>query len=244
MSTQDRLDPPGAAIDGPQPAKTPKRDVVISEVTSEDLEEITKVFWDAFAPIFPFDKVEPLDRRPSDEVRLARTIRRKAFFTQAPGSVTFKAVDRQTGEVLGFASWTVPDYTQKTHPHLKNDSLIKTEEDRDAWEGVDVPLWNSMWQSWVDYKAEILQGRKHWFLAPLCVKQAAQGQGVGKALINYIITKADAAEPPEIIYLDASKQGQLLYKSVGFEYIGDMSRAFPGMVRWEKGRQTGNGLRP
>ena len=82
------------------------------------------------------------------------------------------------------------------------------------------------------FSAILIRSTIHRLLAPLGIKPSAQGQGVGSRLLEYVNKIVDSSDSPVPIYLDASKAGQPVYLKAGYEYFGDRSREFPGMVRW------------
>jgi hypothetical protein len=67
-------------------------------------------------------------------------------------------------------------------------------------------------------------GRPFWLLEILCVDPAAQGLGVGKALLAWGFERADRDRLP--IYLEATKAGKPVYERAHFETVGDI--VFPG----------------
>jgi ribosomal protein S18 acetylase RimI-like enzyme len=75
----------------------------------------------------------------------------------------------------------------------------------------------------------------HWYLFILGTEQAAQGQGLGSALLAQALTRLDAAGLPA--YLESSNERNLaLYSRHGFEVAGEV--AIPGGPRiWPMWRE-------
>lgn len=77
----------------------------------------------------------------------------------------------------------------------------------------------------------------HWYLFALGVRPSCQRQGIGKALLNYLLAQADASLLP--CYLDTANPANLpYYAPYGFEVIGERRVAtreetltFWGMLR-------------
>ncbi len=60
----------------------------------------------------------------------------------------------------------------------------------------------------------------HWYLFALAVQPGCQRQGVGKALLSYLLAQADSSVLP--CYLDTANPANLLYYAAyGFEVIGE-----------------------
>lgn len=53
------------------------------------------------------------------------------------------AEDRETKELLGWAGYVRPEACRKPHPWITEDEEVKTDEDQEAWEGVDRAHFNS-----------------------------------------------------------------------------------------------------
>jgi ribosomal protein S18 acetylase RimI-like enzyme len=79
------------------------------------------------------------------------------------------------------------------------------------------------------------QDRSHWYLFILGTEQAAQGRGLGSALLAQVLARVDADGMPA--YLESSSERNLaLYGRHGFEIIDEV--AIPGGPRiWPMWRQ-------
>ena len=77
--------------------------------------------------------------------------------------------------------------------------------------------------------------RSHWYLFILGTEQAAQGRGLGSALLSHMLARVDAEQMPA--YLESSSERNLaLYGRHGFEVTSEV--AIPGGPRiWPMWRQ-------
>lgn len=102
-----------------------------------------RVFWSSFSIIFPFHEVEPDSIRAPEETRLRRAVHRQKAVLANPDSLTLVAKNKETGEIVGYAGYLKPSGCFKPHPWIAEDESLVTEEDKEAWEGVDRKHWNS-----------------------------------------------------------------------------------------------------
>ncbi len=61
---------------------------------------------------------------------------------------------------------------------------------------------------------------RHWHVGPIGVHPAAQGRGVGKALLNAFLAMADEHRSPAFLETDVDKNVEL-YEKFGFEVVGE-----------------------
>jgi ribosomal protein S18 acetylase RimI-like enzyme len=72
------------------------------------------------------------------------------------------------------------------------------------------------------------QDRSHWYLFILGTEQAAQGRGLGSALLAHVLARVDADRMPA--YLESSSERNIaLYGRHGFEITSEV--AIPGGPR-------------
>lgn len=72
-----------------------------------------------------------------------------------------------------------------------------------------------------DYLAAHHPKEPHYYLAAIGVRHGFQGRGLGKALMNPVLAKADAEGMPA--YLESSKPENVpIYRSVGFEVTQEL----------------------
>jgi len=71
----------------------------------------------------------------------------------------------------------------------------------------------------------------HWYLGVLGTRQAAQGKGVGSALLAPILERCDEEGVPA--YLESSKHANIaFYRRHGFEVTGEIALPFGGPSVW------------
>jgi hypothetical protein len=121
------------------PHTSTSTDTVSSSLSSQIL-----IFWSSFSIIFPFHLTEPLTGRPTDPIRLHRTVHRQKAVLANPGHLTLVAEDRESKEILGWAGYVRPEACRKPHPWIVEDDALAagTDEDREAWEGVERQYFN------------------------------------------------------------------------------------------------------
>jgi hypothetical protein len=100
------------------------------------------IFWSAFSPFYPFDSTEPLSQRACHPIRLRRAVHRQKKALDNPGYLILIAEEEQTKEIVGWAGYIKPEACRLSHPWIAEDETLKTDEDREAWEGVDRKVHN------------------------------------------------------------------------------------------------------
>lgn len=109
-----------------------------------------RIFWSSFSVIFPFNLTEPPSSRPSEPIRLSRAIHRQKAVLANPKYLTLVAEtqsgegDQEKKEVVGWAGYLRPEGCKDPHPWIVDDDEFEkgTEEDREAWEGVERKYFN------------------------------------------------------------------------------------------------------
>jgi len=76
------------------------------------------------------------------------------------------------------------------------------------------------------YWNRFLDRANRWHVQSLVVGPEWQGKGVGRLLMNEALKKAQAERI--IAGLSSSPQGEMLYRKLGFELLGDFSRRVGG----------------
>lgn len=152
--------------------------------------------------------------------------RRVESFSKDPQTKSFKAVDRETGAIIGAAKWSI---------HAEEEEIDKTveEESKGGVEAFRVPelreeVASAFYKGLLEGKREIMgikedDGGKVTKLKPrvdlesLFTHPDYQGKGVGKALLQRCIQ--DAETLGLVAYLEATEEGLPLYTKSGFESI-------------------------
>ncbi|KAH6683874.1 acyl-CoA N-acyltransferase [Halenospora varia] len=84
-------------------------------------------------------------------------------------------------------------------------------------EGADTQIANHFFGSLFKRHAEIMEGKKHWYLEILGTRPEYQGKGAAGRLLRWGIGKAD--EEGVEVYLEASPDGKPIYEYLGFEEV-------------------------
>lgn len=151
--------------------------------------------------------------------------RRTESFGKDPLAKSFKAVDRETGAIIGAARWSI---------HAEEETIEKTVEE-ESGHGVEafrvpelrVDVASAFYRDLFQGKREVmgikeedgrvLKLKPRVDLESLFTHPDHQGKGVGKALLQRCIQ--DAEELGLVAYLEATEEGLPLYAKNGFETI-------------------------
>ncbi|KAL1589293.1 hypothetical protein WHR41_02294 [Cladosporium halotolerans] len=170
----------------------------------------------AFAnDVFNARLAKPNGTPAQHEEYLQWRIRRNERRMAKPGGTWFKAVDAETGEVVGCTGVQAPGpeegegeangEVQEAEPEIFNGEFMR--EWHEAMEKV---------------RKECMGERQdYWYVVSMVVHPDRQGKGIGKRLLEKDCELADAAG--QDIYLEASPAGKKLYLNAGFEVIGEKS---------------------
>lgn len=152
--------------------------------------------------------------------------RRVESFSKDTQAKSFKAVDRETGAIIGAARWSI---------HADEEVIDKSveEESRGGVEAFRVPelreaVASAFYRGLLEGKREImgikededgkvLKLKPRVDLESLFTHPDHQGKGVGKALLQRCIQDAEALGL--VAYLEATEEGLPLYAKSGFESI-------------------------
>lgn len=90
-----------------------------------------------------YSMLEPLEDRPPHAIRIARTVHRVRTALNSEFCKLEKATlsDRT---IVGFALWQKPTRSFMPHVLIRNEANEDTQEDRDAWVGLNVEMWNML----------------------------------------------------------------------------------------------------
>lgn len=112
--------------------------------------------------------------------------------------------DSEEQKVVAYAKWNGPNAPFGT--------------DLPAWpEGADSALGNHFFGNLVNRHAEIMKGRRHWYLEIVATRPEYQGKGAAGKLLRWGIEKSD--EEGTETYLEASPDGKPIYEHLGFEEV-------------------------
>ncbi|KAK4058674.1 hypothetical protein OIO90_000118 [Microbotryomycetes sp. JL221] len=225
--------------------------VVLQDLQESDLRELAEGNWRAFPTFFPPMEADPL---PDHEVRLRRCIARLKILLNSP--TTFNRKATIDGNLVGIALWNKPGapvHNLKRRIIQDMDGLTKPLNEDENWLGL-TSNWEKTWSTWDHKRAELMQGKPHWYLAPIWVLPEYQNRGIAGKLLQAsgkyhsqtlpltkvsvhsprqeVIDMADSTSPSTPIYLEASKDGAPIYARRGFQAVGDSE--YVEMIRWGK----------
>jgi ribosomal protein S18 acetylase RimI-like enzyme len=83
--------------------------------------------------------------------------------------------------------------------------------------GSDHEIANHFFGSLIRRHAEIMEGRKHWYLEVICTRPEYQGKGAAGKLLRWGMERAD--EEGTETYLEASPDGKPIYEHFGFKEV-------------------------
>ncbi|KAI1178247.1 acyl-CoA N-acyltransferase [Nemania sp. FL0916] len=144
----------------------------------------------------------------------------------------FKATDDATGEVLGFACWTLEAVDEAVPPPTG-----KLVQDRDsAPRFMDLEFVMAAGKV-VEALGRHRKAETHYYLSAFAVDPSRQGQGIGTRLLRHCLRLADRASLPSwLISLPGSHS---LYAREGFV---DVDSADIDLNAWDKSRHRGYGI--
>ena len=137
-----------------------------------------------------------------------------------PGDAVVDLAVDGDGRVLGAALWDRIDRAPKTPADLEGDG---------AGGGIDLALLGDAWGLLTRDTAACLAerpARPHWYLYLLAVDAGARGMGIGSALLDHGLARADASGLPA--HLEATSEGAArLYERHGFRTTATIAPGAP-----------------
>ncbi|GAA5911069.1 hypothetical protein JCM6882_006868 [Rhodosporidiobolus microsporus] len=212
---------------------TTRPEVILLPLEESDLPAVAAGNLSAF-PTF-YGPLEPESARPDHETRVKRQAFRLRKVLANPLIMGTKAVlasGPEEGKLVGLALWHRPGAPVVNLKRRLTRPEEETDEEKEAWEGVDTDLWNGKWSEWDETRARIMGDIPHWYIAPLWVLPEYQGLGIGAKLMQQVFDRADANTPTTPVYLEASAHGKKMYEKRGFVVEG--GGEYVEMVRWNK----------
>ncbi|KAI2478858.1 acetyltransferase [Pyrenophora tritici-repentis] len=219
--------------------RLPDTDLRTEICTETDALKIAEAFYICF-PAEWWAQKEPIELRPAEHLRHALLAKRLLPAFKYAHIVFVKAVLVATGETIGVAGWSLPSnpdvhnlFRRSAVEHYGWQTLLgwSDAEVEEMWAHV-APDWNSEIEKDDDRRREVMDGKPHWYLAPLLVWPEYQGRGVGSRLMRWAIEKADATVPATPMYLECMPSARAVYLHLGFETMDGcrMVRRGPGVT--------------
>ncbi|KAL4811992.1 acyl-CoA N-acyltransferase [Aspergillus spinulosporus] len=142
-----------------------------------------------------------------------------------PKANMFKAVDTETGKIIGVARWVVAKeeeiVDQSIEDTVSNDVMHRTvpETNEASTRGFYTMAARGKWEilGIKDERGQVVRLKRRVELETLFTHPEYQGNGVGSALLQWGLDEANRLGL--MIYLEATEEGRPLYERFGFESV-------------------------
>ncbi|KAK9441541.1 DUF1766-domain-containing protein [Metarhizium brunneum] len=178
-------------------------------VSSKDIPTLVDIHYEAFAD----DALMKLMYGSHGDAASTVSDLREAL--EDPTARFTKAVDNETGDIVGWSWWNV--YLD-AETHLEAAKATE-EEQKEAPETAISP------KTFLQYHAAVNDKRRRWItgkpgiLQAIAVRPKSQGRGVGTALVRAGLE--EAKRNGVLAWLEASSAGHGLYEKCGFRDVGE-----------------------
>ncbi|KAF2258156.1 hypothetical protein CC78DRAFT_538004 [Lojkania enalia] len=257
--------------DTPSKSRRPRfepHELILSEVADDDLLSIVPFpasaiqapsivnawqaegYYAAFGQDW-FDRIEPLNLRPSDHSLPKRRFaeRMKPWIREPHTRWTKITLSSQSADfdpsnpnrVIGHAGWLLPARTQHEVVNFwrkdASDELNwrqkmgwSKEYEDELWSHVNLEVYQDQgFIVWDRNRKANVGGIPHWHLAPLWVHPAFQGRGVASVLLKDGIELAEKTDERPVMYLEAMPDARVVYRHFG--YVGIKAHGSNVMIR-------------
>ncbi|KAK2765098.1 hypothetical protein FQN54_008797 [Arachnomyces sp. PD_36] len=187
--------------------------IQLLKATLDDVPELVDVYGDSFADF----TITRLCNPKGTQSPAARESHSGMLEMQIkdPVGLMVKAVDTETGEILGYARWSM--YLSGRTEEELNAPVPQ----RPANPEIIVELRDNFLNLLDKTRKEVMGGKPHCILNVLAVSPKHQRRGIGALLIGY---GSDIADKEGVeTYLESTPPGYELYKRNGFQDVGTIS---------------------
>ncbi|ORY62861.1 acyl-CoA N-acyltransferase [Leucosporidium creatinivorum] len=209
-------------------ARRERAEIILSDLTAEDLPAYVEGQWLAFGPAV-YDILEPPSIRPPHALRLANAVARNSILLSS-SAVRLRKASLPDGTLVGVAFWYIPGHPEWRNPQTR-DGSEEAVKGTGLWEGIDGKEWDAFYgnRGGVDRKRAMgdeligeLGASFSAYLAPLWVLPSYHGRGVASALMREAVAWADESSPPRRMYLESTPTGRAVYAQFGFQLQEEM----------------------
>ncbi|KAJ4326864.1 hypothetical protein N0V84_002690 [Fusarium piperis] len=180
--------------------------IIIRPATEQDIPSMLSVYFSAFSPSLFSQRCFPSS---SPDVQAWQADKLRSQIGAARGNHVLIA-ESDSGSVLGWARWV-------RRPAAPSTKTILSESDYPS--SGDRALAVRLFQANADATCKHTMGESHWFLSTIATAREAQRRGVGSALMQFGVDKAD--EEGWMAYLNSSPEGKGLYEKFGFRVVDE-----------------------
>lgn len=178
--------------------------ITIRPATEEDLPSMLSIYFSAFSSSLFSQRCFP---PTSPDVQAWTASKLRSQIGGPPGNHVVIA-ESDSGSVLGWARWV-------RRPAAPAERTILSESDYPS--SGDPALAVRLFQANADATYKHAAGEEYWFLSTIATAKEAQRRGVGSALMQFGVDKAD--EEGWMAYLNSSPEGKGLYEKFGFQVV-------------------------
>ncbi|CDZ96455.1 GNAT domain [Phaffia rhodozyma] len=210
-----------------------KPQVIIEPATLADWPQIEATRINAFKHEPIVRRMEPVEKQPALDIRIARGVNlrtREAPFDPPYYRFVKATLSSDPSKIVGSAFyWSPVDRTSTGGELLPEEKAAKLERaeklerskssklDFEDGDGFDMSFIDAFKKDIFEKRRDYFLGKPHWFLELIYVHSDHQGQGVGKALLQWGIDQAESQGVP--IYLEATEPGRPVYEKNGFRVV-------------------------
>lgn len=217
-------------------------DFRIREARPEDIPKIMSVVLPCFEYI-PVEQIcgnvnTPEGRKAAGERHL-QAWREHAQESTTPCAIACVHTDPETGTetIVGFAEWFIYEKPRSPEQYRKPPFLLSMSWIEDDGEREKVKRWM---QPTLDKRIKWLGGRGCGVLMYMCVDKAWRRQGASTLCVQWGLDRCKELGLPA--YLEASEDGEPVYKKLGFAEVekvfmdfDGVEAVFPAMIWWPPG---------
>ncbi|KAG0648274.1 putative N-acetyltransferase [Hyphodiscus hymeniophilus] len=176
--------------------------LILRKATSEDAQALTEIYFSAFSidaiSLVVFPRNIPAAWKFWYDSVIEEIVDPNAHF------ICVVDTDSPAQPIIAYAKWNSPSAPMST--------------DLPEWpEGSDHEIANHFFGNLVKKHAEIMEGRKHWYLEIIATRPEYQGKGAAGQLLRWGMARAD--EEGTETYLEASPDGKPIYEHFGFREV-------------------------